>query len=60
MDDGFIGLAEIVILLALSKQSDYWGFENFPFWFFHSDFAGMGSMVSQCSAIFPLLTRNRS
>jgi hypothetical protein len=33
---------------------------NLPFWFFHSLRGGIVSMVSQCSAILPFSTRNRS
>ena len=34
--------------------------QNLPLAFFQSAFGGMASMVSQCSAIFPFWTRNRS
>lgn len=34
--------------------------QNFPFWFFHASRTGMVSSVSQCSAILPFSTRNRS
>ena len=39
---------------GLRCRESYWLNPNFPFEFFHSARRGMGSMVSQCSAIFPL------
>lgn len=35
-------------------------FQNFPLWFFHSDFGATDSIVSQCSTTFPSAMRKRS
>jgi hypothetical protein len=34
--------------------------QNLPLLFFHSVFSGIASTMSQCSAIFPFSTRQRS
>ena len=44
-------------LTAIHRTPPLGGKPNLPFWFFHSDRAGIASIVSQCSAILPFSIR---